>query len=1020
MSALDDESAAALLFGDGPDDRFGAVGPELVAAVVPFLAGDRLRLACDTALRALLTRSRERQPGTDLLRSADKVARALADQGGVASQSHTVEEFFLTQRQPLAKPIWQAATDLARTVSQWIEVDTLALAPWRSDDLLAAARSAKGAKKVPLYAALVGWTEPALEVVLEVAARAHNLFADESAVLLAWCSAATPAGDAAAPLQEATLAAVREALGRGRGGIELVAAVGLTEPRLAGRLAKETSDLAATVPPQIRDVGLVAEWLERALPAPPPERLRWNELQDQLPQLLETVDEATRAQLLATFLRRMTERWGTIIGGGMLHEPAPEESGPFAEQSPPFPEQPAAPAAQPAPPPAASHEVLPNQPTARPCQPAPPRPRRGASGGVGSRLTDAVSGLLRRRTTVGEGAEREDPERPPAPELQYFNSFGKPPVLELPERVLNLAVTDIRHRPLATSQTLTPATGYLVRIDIGALAAESAVVNPTPIPTELLEPSSTEGFWFDVVVASADVEVAAELHRLFLPFFGSSFVCPCSGSEHVCTEQERQLFLYVGIRTRQRIGQQMVRCIVYDRNNVVQTARIQLTVAGGEPQPEAIHAVIDYTLAASFEDAQQLPDRRVNILTNETGDGTHKIVVKDANRAIAVDLTEQQARDVLVELRAKLKEITIGADGQTSQYDDQNRKDEQAFVSDLTQLAALGSLLWGAVVPGRDDRAYLREQLAARTTIQIARVTKVVFPWALVYDIPHELAAGWTLCPLLADWAAERDQLSAYPDKCPHADAHHANVLCPYGFWGFRHLIEQPAKVRQGVLRTRIRVTEPAQAAFARSLQLNQVLTAAHLAELTACFESRFQLADCQSRLDLQTAFADPALPILYFYCHGKSGLVAGTRLEVPFLEIGAGEMIGTNDFAAWDEDGNWGPAHWSDVAPLVFINGCQTTALSPEDIASFVDALAGMNAAGVIGTEIPVTQQLAGEVATRFYRLFAGASNETVGTSLYRTRINLLQKGNIGGLVYTPFCSMDLALEVASQHSTK
>ena len=50
----------------------------------------------------------------------------------------------------------------------------------------------------------------------------------------------------------------------------------------------------------------------------------------------------------------------------------------------------------------------------------------------------------------------------------------------------------------------------------------------------------------------------------------------------------------------------MVRCIVYDRNNVVQTARLQVRVADGAEQPDAIHAVIDYTLASRFEDAQLL------------------------------------------------------------------------------------------------------------------------------------------------------------------------------------------------------------------------------------------------------------------------------------------------------------------------------------------------------------------------------------------------------------------------------
>ena len=258
MSALDDESAARLLLGDGSDD--GAVGPELVAAVVPFLDGDSLRVACDAAFVALLTRSYERRPGTDLLRSADTAARALADQARRPAPVQQRGRVLSCQRQPVAKPVWQAATDLAHTVSQWTEVDTLALTPWRSGELLAAAESAKGAKKVPLYAALVG-TSPTSEVVLEVAERAQNLLAHESAVLLAWCSAAS-ADEVAAPLQESTLAALREALGRSHGDIGLVATVGLTEPRLTGQLAAETQHLVASVPPHLRDVGLVAEWLE--------------------------------------------------------------------------------------------------------------------------------------------------------------------------------------------------------------------------------------------------------------------------------------------------------------------------------------------------------------------------------------------------------------------------------------------------------------------------------------------------------------------------------------------------------------------------------------------------------------------------------------------------------------------------------------------------------------------------------------------------------------------------------------
>jgi hypothetical protein len=44
-----------------------------------------------------------------------------------------------------------------------------------------------------------------------------------------------------------------------------------------------------------------------------------------------------------------------------------------------------------------------------------------------------------------------------------------------------------------------------------------------------------------------------------------------------------------------------------------------------------------------------------------------------------------------------------------------------------------------------------------------------------------------------------------------------------------------------------------------------------------------------------------------------------------------------------------------------------------PEDVVTFVGALAGVKAAGVVGTEISVHQRVACEVAVRFYRQFCG-----------------------------------------------
>jgi hypothetical protein len=93
----------------------------------------------------------------------------------------------------------------------------------------------------------------------------------------------------------------------------------------------------------------------------------------------------------------------------------------------------------------------------------------------------------------------------------------------------------------------------------------------------------------------------------------------------------------------------------------------------------------------------------------------------------------------------------------------------------------------------------------------------------------------------------------------------------------------------------------------------------------------------------------------------------------------------------------------------LVFINGCHTAEITPRTLVQFVDAFAGVFAAGVIGTEIAVHQQVAGEAAEEFWRrLQAGAS---VGEALRGMRVHLLRKNNLIGLAYTAYCSADLRL---------
>jgi hypothetical protein len=84
------------------------------------------------------------------------------------------------------------------------------------------------------------------------------------------------------------------------------------------------------------------------------------------------------------------------------------------------------------------------------------------------------------------------------------------------------------------------------------------------------------------------------------------------------------------------------------------------------------------------------------------------------------------------------------------------------------------------------------------------------------------------------------------------------------------------------------------------------------------------------------------------------------------------------------------------------------------------LDAFVGTAAAaGVIGTEVRVNQELAMDVAQKFFDLLLGQQNTvdgkprpyTVDEALRAVRLHYLAAGNLLGLVYTPYCWSELCV---------
>jgi len=202
----------------------------------------------------------------------------------------------------------------------------------------------------------------------------------------------------------------------------------------------------------------------------------------------------------------------------------------------------------------------------------------------------------------------------------------------------------------------------------------------------------------------------------------------------------------------------------------------------------------------------------------------------------------------------------------------------------------------------------------------------------------------------------------------------------------------------------------PPELVVGRSTALSASLTTTHLQRLSELLP-QFEVLDCDSLVEIVKRLGGP-IEVVYLYCHGRRQMFPAGNGQSTYLEVGDGEAFQPRDIAAW-QVADWPKQHWRDTSPLVFINGCHTAEITPESLTTFVDSFTKAYAAGVIGTEITVDQPFANEAAEEFFRRFHDGRT-SVGQALQQMRMHFLVKGNLLGLVYTPYCSTGLMLMVA------
>jgi ABC-type branched-subunit amino acid transport system ATPase component len=568
---------------------------------------------------------------------------------------------------------------------------------------------------------------------------------------------------------------------------------------------------------------------------------------------------------------------------------------------------------------------------------------------------------------------------------------------ERPIRVVNLTLHDAEGRRCPTDEAIAPASLLELRLQIGAWDRASVVANARQHQIPEL-PKSRRGHRLQVVFHSDDVELGWTSAELVLPAHGPSAVLP------------------VALRVPPQPGAGTVRITVYFRRHVLQS--LLLDLIWGKPVGDGFshRALVDYALS-DFADVARLPARDLTLVLNSSRDTTHRLIVNGRQEdPFGVRFFEEQMQSAVDTAREALRAVHMDNDGAT-RYDPSNGKDRDDLIADLGKLANVGAGLFDEAFGSRRAAARISSRLAdavagnkAPATIQVAYASgsRLLYPWALVYDIPVDVGGTLRACRFLTELDLGHPQ-QELPVECPYAHEHDLNVICPYGFWGFSHIIELPPSVDEGEnLRLCVRDGPPrSKVAFGVSDQLDFGLLTSHLDRLP----SQLVLQSCRTSSQLKQALAEPERELVYFYCHGRKEYLERYRRDVSLLEIGIAEKIFTGDIAAWGRVGaGWPADHWSSTAPLVVINGCSTVAMGTADPSDFASAFVGAGASGVVGTEVAMDQPVAGEAAELFLsRLLRPKA--TVGSALYATRRALLAKGNVMGLAYTAYCSANLEL---------
>jgi hypothetical protein len=615
-------------------------------------------------------------------------------------------------------------------------------------------------------------------------------------------------------------------------------------------------------------------------------------------------------------------------------------------------------------------------------------------------------------------------------------------------------------------ETLKCGETYLFWLEVGEARADSIEVNETAIRVEELpkeEKLVVALFTFQDELEMVEGEDIGEL-RITESMSVEAARQPMGAKAKRLASERLKTCLFFPVRVPVRAGVFRLRCNIYCKQTLIQSRLISVVARESEPQTVdaaffkkepalfsnesphaqyqvALYSEADFVLSQALTPAllPQTP-HRLSLMLNSNGNGTHsfRFFGKQGTGYLKDDATldEGELTDFVKQGRFALRQASWGTieewDNKLPYLYENNSfnpiSDAGKLARELVRLAVTGSRAYTEIIrkltKDKQTQKQLRQLMAQPGFVQIAlkKSSRHVFPAALLYDYPYDIGelelntSTFELCKSFdaaMRGSAPLEEADCFKGKCWLKAEHDKNptdlvgdlasYVCPSGFWGYRHALGFPLTLNEAAdVPEEMTLRDSLQVVYGYSTDFDP---AEHVQKLQGV-RKPLEWYPAKRRGDVLQLLLSQKPHLVYFYCHGGV-----SQFGVPYIEVGEKDRLDANNFSV-----NFSETNWEDPRPLVFINGCHTTAMSPEVAVKLVEAFVqDAGASGVIGTEITIFEPLARAFAEDCLRRFLGGDPFTepvpLGEAVRGARLALLKQGNPLGLVYIPFASASLRL---------